>query len=203
MKKQKNILLFVISVCIFATGFFIGLHLHGTLSLWIYEGKIKVNKFSCFGHTNWWETYQLDCYLKKSKDMSSFKFSHNLSCQELLSTGLNEDNYSENTKQYLSFMTFKTDSITYRITIDPTTKTLKRSNTGGEVAKGVFNIIKEDSNVITALRKTPLGEPFNTIDYEEITILKDSGKGIIQGYSTKDQLNYFPENIRTSYMLCK
>ncbi|HRN69712.1 MAG TPA: hypothetical protein PLS49_00880 [Candidatus Woesebacteria bacterium] len=202
MKKNKIILLVILFVSIFTTGLYIGLHLHGTLSLWIYEGKIKIDKFSCFGHTNWWETYQLDCYTKKPKTMTSFKFSNNLSCKGLLSSGLNEDNYSETTKQFLSLMTFKTDSINYTIAIDPMAKTLTRSNTGGEVAKGVFHIINEDNKIVTALRKAPLGEPFNSTDYEQITLFKNSGKGIIQGYITTDQLK-FSESIRTSYILCE
>lgn len=194
---KKYILLFII----FIAGCYVGLHLHGTLSLWIYEGKIKINNFSCFGHSNLWETYQLDCYIKK-QDMSSFKFSNNLSCKELLSTGLNEDNYSENTRQYLSIMAIKTDSIKFDINIDSKSKTLLRSNTGGEVAKGEFQIINEDNNLITALRKVPLEDPFQSTDYEQITIFKNSGKGIIEGYITQGKLN-IPENIRTSYILCK
>lgn len=198
--NKRTILLLIILISTFVTGFSIGLHLHGTFSSWIYEGKMSATKFSCFGHTNWWETYQLDCYFPKQKPVSSFKMSPHLKCHWLQTTSLGEDTYSASTRKYVSTRTFKTDNINFDINIDTTNNILTRSSSDGEVAKGPFDIIVNDEKVLIALRKSDLGEIFKSFAYEEILLLKNSGKGVIT-------LSHSPwdgdsEDVTTTQIIC-
>lgn len=94
------------------------------------------------------------------------------------------------------------DHVTFTISLDEKAKKLYRSNTGGEVAQGAFTILSDDKNQISALRKAPLGEPFFSTAYEQITILKSSGRGMMQYSNTTDALSN-SENLNSIIFQCE
>lgn len=166
----------------------------------IYQGKFSTTQISCFGHNNILETFYYNCLIPRKH--KPFTLSKKLTCRQLYWTGFEEDNYSEQTKKYTYISSRKMDHVTFTISVDAKAKKLYRSNTGGEVALGAFSIFSDDQNQISALRKVPLGKPFFSTAYEQITILKSSGKGMMQYHNTNDALGN-SENLNSIIFQCE
>ncbi len=198
---MKNFFSITIISILMACCFLIGLHLHGTFSLLVYQGRMTVKNFACYGHTNLWETYQIDCYKKKNQNFS-FKMSNHLRCNSIILSGISDDNYSQDTKHYLNAMTIKMNNLSYIININSDKNILTRENTGGEVAHGSFTITQNDDTIISAYKKMYIGEPFYGYEHEQIAILKNTGKGVITHFSTGSNLNNF-EGIGSTFVECQ
>ncbi len=186
--KQNNhkIFLTVMSFIAAILFFLFGMHAHGIFNDLIYNGTITINQISCFGHNNTWETFYYNCLIPRNN--KQFIFSHKLTCRQQYWSGSYEDNYSEQTKKYISISSRKIDHITFTILIDDRKSQLYRSNIGGEIAKGQFRIVQDDDEEIVALRKAKIEKPFDSYTYEQIILLKNSGKGIMVYQNTKDAL---------------
>lgn len=200
MKKVRNsIICFVAFFFIAIVAFLFGIHWHGTLSSWVYWGKLKVNKLTCFGHNNINETYQQDCYFPAPKSL--FVMKSKLSCQLITNHQLGlYDYYSK----FASVISIKTDYHAFTLNIHENDKTLFRSRDPGEVARGRYNIIQNDNKSIMALRKQniSLGRKQHIDIYEYITLSKQTGAGSASGYNFSNTIGK-SGGIATEFFLCR
>jgi hypothetical protein len=174
------VILFLIAIVV---SFNFGLHWNGTLAT-----KITPKKLTCYGHNNFWETYQVDCYSPLNDKQKKFVFTDHLKCSLITNYQL----YNVNSKYQLDtpptfngILLIKTDYRNFNLDFDYSHNEIQRSRDPGEPVKDPYVIIQNDNNVINAIRKTKLSDFFG-YEYQFITFSKKTGKGIIAWTNTQD-----------------
>ncbi len=197
---MKNKLLIIIFSILFASilSFLIGIHWHGTVSQWIQNKKIKAHSLRCYGHNNLTETYQQDCYAELNRP--AFVMKDHLICQYITIHQLETDMKNKMVNE----QNIKSDYRKLTIDIDSKKKILTRSADAGEVVKGTFTIIKEDTNTLLAERKTVIDDVFYKFtNYEYILLTKKSGTGTITYTDVDASTKTSHSNINTAFFQCQ
>ncbi len=190
-------LVFLISVII--VSFLVGLHWHGTI-----VRKIPPKKLTCQEHNNFWETYQIDCYSPLTEKQKNFIFSNRLTCSLLTNNQLMDvdKKYEKKLpKSYHEIVLIKTDYVNFTLDFDLQNNEIIRSREPGEPMKNPYEIIQNDENIISAIRKNKFDDFFG-YEYQYIMLSKKTGKGISTWANTED-FKPDSDSINTEFFQCE
>jgi len=171
-KKFLNVGIGIGAIIIAGISFLFGIHWHGTLGDWMREnGTIKT--LSCFGNNNLTETFQLDCY---APFVSSKEFVYN---KEMVCHVLTNHQLSVMPdKPFYDIGLIKSDYVQFSLLVDEDKQTIQRSNTGGEMSRGLYTLVQQDDVILHGIQKNVYDDGFSKREYEYITVSKKTGRGM-------------------------
>lgn len=196
--KKKPILIFLIFLTILSTVFYLGLHWHTVLYSF---SKIPREKLTCFSHSNFWEDYQTNCFIPDRG--YDFKFKERLECKTYTNQQFNEELYSEKDGNRTTTMMIKSDSVRFTLTFQGD-KIIRSHENGSMDSLEDYTIIKDENNIIQAVRPANK-ENYNSVySYEFLTFSKKSGKGMeVWQNVPKDDERWTNDGIGSYFFQCE
>jgi hypothetical protein len=192
---HKKIQLIVAAVFISFLSFLFGIHWHGTIGSEMINRRM-INNLFCYGHTNFLETFQLNCHSPQVSTFGAFK--NHMNCQALTNHQMTNSRSPTHTDN--EFTIVKADYVKFTLDIDSETSTIVQSPQPGESAKEPYKVIQNDEDNVQAIRTAAIDDFYGHV-YEYMTLSKKTGKGMLVWTNTDDNIPQ-GDSISSTFFQC-
>ncbi len=197
MKKQ-TVFTIILFLLVSITAFFFGTRwttiLYGISS-------IPRDKLTCFSQSNFWEDYQTNCFLPDR--INTFTFREKLKCTAYTNQQFSESLYSLKEGNRTTAMMIKSESIRFSLTFQ-NDKIIRSRDTGSMDPLEDYTIIKDEHNIIQAVRPVNKENYNQVYSYEFLTFSKKSGRGMeVWQNITKNNERWTDDSIGSYFFQCE